>query len=1132
MYLYRVHLSRDKKYLLMSTQFFTNRTDENSLYKKFEGIITHNTIEHFDALVGYFRASGYFQMRHLLQSIPHIRILVGINVDKLSHDAHAKGQLYLENPEVTKATFLDEVRRDIASARYRKDVEEGIVQFVEDVASGRIEMRASGDRKLHAKIYIFRPALFNEHTFGNVITGSSNFTSAGLGGQPGHLSNYEFNVLLTDYSGTKYALDEFEALWEKAQPILPVDTQAIKRQTHINDEVTPYELYLKLLMEYFGDAVDREDVLLDRLPTGYANLEYQADAVIDGYQRLMRHNGFILADVVGLGKTVIATRILKRYIQHNGYGTKVLIVFPPALATNWKSTIKDFGLSNHVHYVTNGSLHKVIDPDNHDYLAPEDYDLVVVDESHKFRNTQSEQYAFLEIICKTPRAKLGNDNNRRKKVMLLSATPLNNRPEDIANQIYLFQDARKSTIDNVPNLQSFFAPKILAYRRLKEQKNISHEQVVKAVSAIYLPIRDEVFKELVIRRTRADIERNKRYKRDIAQQQMTFPKYNDPKSVHYVFDTALNDLFVRTLELLEGEIKYYRYRAIEFIDEAYQDRYDNSKLISQLLSAIMRTRLVKRLESSFYAFKISLDNLQRKNQRMIQMLDDDKVFIAPDLDLDKYFDTDREEEIEAKIEEINAEKPNNAIYSASDFDPELRQGLEADQLLLNDLVEAWKRIDYDPKLEQFLKDLETTFLHPDYSVEGKLVIFSESTDTVTYLTQHLQARGRNDVLAIDSKNQKHRYADIQRNFDANYNKPDRADQYNIIITTEVLAEGINLHRSNVILNYDIPWNATRLMQRIGRVNRLGTRAKEIFVFNFYPTGQSEDKISLNKTALQKLQGFHAALGEDNKVYHQEETLLDNVLGDLQAQEEVNELMIHLERLRDFKEQQPDEYRRIKRLPLKSRTGRLASTVQPIANQLLGQPLAQSALTYIRDGKKEAFYIVNGSSCRELTFSSAIKLFLARPDENRQPVAADHFDWIANALTQFRNNTHLHSFNEDYDHQNLAVEERNALALLKKLRSELQKKHPLATPKLLDHIDVAIIIIGKGIFRKFRSQVAKLAKHQKKHKKSIADFLPKLEALFAQYPLAQIKRLEDLRQQPSGESPIRRKAVIVLSETFS
>lgn len=441
----------------MSSKFFTNK-ESNSLFEKFKGIFEYQNVSCFDALVGYFRASGYFKLRPFLEKVPEIRILVGINADSLIAEAKRKGQLYLENPEKTKEEYLNFVAKDIESASYDSETEKSILQFIGDIISGKVQIRAYGQKNLHAKIYIFRPKPFNQHTLASVITGSSNLTDSGLGTYDN--ANYEFNVQLNDFQDVKFATDEFEDLWKDATDLIPADISKLKSKTYLGDEkITPHDLFLKMLVEYFGDSAIRDKVGSISLPDGYTNLQYQADAVTEGFHKLLKHNGFILADVVGLGKTIIATRIIKKYIDKNGYNTKVLVVYPNALETNWKTTVRDFGISNYVDFVSNGSLHKIIEGNSINYQKPEDYDLIIVDEAHKFRTSSTTMYGLLELICKTPRATVGNDVDRKKKVILITATPLNNKPEDIANQIYLFQDSRKSTLEGVPNLQSFFADK-------------------------------------------------------------------------------------------------------------------------------------------------------------------------------------------------------------------------------------------------------------------------------------------------------------------------------------------------------------------------------------------------------------------------------------------------------------------------------------------------------------------------------------------------------------------------------------------------------------------------------------------------------------------------------------------------
>src|SRR5258708_10861531 len=203
-----------------SSRFFTNHGDQ-TLLNKFQGVFESNSdIEWFDALVGFLRASGYFAIRPFLGNVPHIRILVGINVDGMMGDYHRRGLLFLADPTKALEEFKSELRKDIQGAAYRQDIESGILQFVEDVASRKIAIRAHPTKRLHAKLYIFRPKGFNEHKPGAVITGSSNLSAAGIGADE-QARNYEFNVLLHDFTDVRFATEEFERLCEESIELLP-----------------------------------------------------------------------------------------------------------------------------------------------------------------------------------------------------------------------------------------------------------------------------------------------------------------------------------------------------------------------------------------------------------------------------------------------------------------------------------------------------------------------------------------------------------------------------------------------------------------------------------------------------------------------------------------------------------------------------------------------------------------------------------------------------------------------------------------------------------------------------------------------------------------------------------------------
>ncbi|EGV43505.1 restriction endonuclease subunit R [Bizionia argentinensis JUB59] len=983
----------------MSTKFFTNKSN-NSLLKKFEGVFKNlPNIHNFDALVGYFRATGYFKLRPYLENIPEIRILVGINVDVILEKYHSLGQQHIIDPQETKDEFIKKLKEDIQGADYSKDIEDGILQFIEDIVSKKITIKAHPEKNLHAKIYIFKPKEFNEYSTGSVITGSSNLTESGLGSR--EKSNYEFNVELRDYDDIRFATEEFELLWRESIDILPVDISGLKEETFLNDNFTPFELYIKLLIEYFGKRIEYDPTNIDLLlPDKYLRLTYQSEAAIEGYEKLMKYNGFFLADVVGLGKTIVAAIIAKKFVFENGYHSKILVIYPPALEDNWKTTIKDFHIDNNTYFVSTGSLHKVLEDKYLNYPNPNEYDLIIIDEAHKFRNDTSNMYEKLQTITKTDRRIPGSNGDTRKKVMLLSATPLNNHPADIENQIYLFQDKRNANLPSVKDLQSFFTPLKDEYDELKKDDILD----IKKVKAIFDKIRDKVIEPLVIRRSRTDIENNEDFKKDITEQGIIFPKINPPNEVRYEFDDELSQLFDTTITMLTSMdenrnpvdgIGFYRYRAIEFlINEEDRKRYGNVESISKRLAAIMKTLLVKRLESSFYAFKMSLSRLHTNTNHMIKMFEDGKVYIAPDVDVNKYLNEGKEEELEKKMNEKGG---NNETYGDGAFKEDFIDLLKADKKKIKLLVDEWAKIDYDPKLDKFIADLKTKFLNTKNNHSGKLVIFSESKETINYLSDSLNSIGIEKILTISAANRKDKFPTILENFDANQDKVDWKNDYNLIFTTEVLAEGINLHRSNVIVNYDVPWNSTRLMQRIGRVNRIGTEADEIHVFNFYPSDKSDNQIKLTNTAIKKLQAFHSVFGEDSQIYSQLEEVGEAGLYGSKLKQELNETLLLLQELRSFKNKNINKFNEIKNIPKKSRIARKASKIDSFIN------VDNASITYIKsEGHPGVFYKTDENNVvHELTFVNAANIFKANSKEKAVKLPENHHKQVTKALTHFK-----------------------------------------------------------------------------------------------------------------------------------
>ena len=976
----------------VSSHFFTNRGG-NTLMKEFEGILENNPqVKNLDAVVGFLRASGYFTLRPFLDNINKVRILIGIDVDKYIAHAHQRGELFFGAEEQVKEECLRLLKQDIEASHYTKQVEDGMLQMVQDMIDGKLELRTHPSKKIHAKFYTLYPDNYNQHTFGAAITGSSNLSGNGLG--IGDDKQYEFNVKLTQFDDVDFAKQEFEQLWQEAEgvPIDATDYQATLDKTYLKDDVTPYELYIKMLMEYFSDRVlevDQDDPF--DMPEGYEKFEYQMDAVVEGYQKLIRYDGFFLADVVGLGKTVIATMIAKKFLIENGRdNTKILVVYPPAVEQNWKTTFKDFGIDKYTRFVSNGSLSKILDDDNYNYWNADEYDLVLVDEAHKFRNHTTGAFHQLQEICKMPRVETGNIPGYKKKVMLISATPMNNSPADLYYQILMFQDPRHCTIDGVPNLTAFFSPLVVEFRKMRQQANFDLVQFKKLAERV----RDKVIKPLTVRRTRTDIESVARYSKDIH----GFPKVAKPIKKEYELNDHLATLFEEAIQTLDKKLNYARYQAIAYLKpEVSNGLYDNAELISRSLAGIRKNGLVKRLESSFYAFKISVDNFRQANQNLISMWENDRIFIAPDMDINKmYEDGLTDDEIEEKLNQKAEDNPKNAVFKRDDFRPEYIDMLRKDQELLDEMWLEWECIDDDDdsKFAKFEDLLKHELFKKDRNPEGKIVVFSEAVDTIEYLSRRIN---RKDVLVISAKNQSQLFKTIRENFDANWKL--RKDDYNIILTSDVLAEGVNLHRSNIIINYDTPWNATRLMQRIGRVNRIGSTSDTIYNYVFYPSRQGNKQIKLNQIALSKIQTFHTTFGEDNQIYSTEEIIdrdFDKLFseGIKREQEDRNVELPFYEELRSLYQQNRKEYKRIERLSLRSRTGREPREVE-------GVTLSGDTLVFLKTNFRKMFYLVNDEQTREWSVLDALHYFQAHPEE--QPVAriAQHHDHVEKAVKQFR-----------------------------------------------------------------------------------------------------------------------------------
>lgn len=1095
----------------MSTKFFTNKNG-NTLIKKFDGVLTNNPmVKNLDAVVGFLRSSGYFELRPFLNGIDKVRILIGIDVDKFITEAANKGQLFFDDPDGVKEEYLCQYKQDIESAHYSKQVEDGIIQMLHDITEGKLELRAHPSKKIHAKIYILYPHDFNEDTLNAaVITGSSNLSGNGLG--TSQEKQYEFNVLLHENDDVKFAMDEFNELWEEAKdcPIEAQDIQKTLDTTYLKGDVTPYELYIKMLIEYFGDRVKNEDTEDPyEMPEGYAKYSYQIDAVNDGYQKLLKYDGFFLADVVGLGKTVVATMIAKKFLIANGRdSTKILVVYPPAVEQNWKTTFKDFGIDKYTKFVSNGSLNKVLDDENYNYWNADEYDLVLIDEAHKFRNHTSGSFEQLQEICKMPRLDIGNISGYKKKVILISATPMNNTPMDIYTELLLFQDPRRCTIDGNPNLTSFFGKLDKRFRALKKNPDYNLQEY----KLLAEEVREKIIKPITVRRTRSDIESIPRYNKDIN----GFPKVERPKEKRYELNEHLADLFEKTVDHLIKDVLYARYQAIAGLKpEKAEGLYDNAELISKSLANIRKTGLVKRLESSFHAFKLSLDNFGQANQNMINMFNKGRIFIAPDMDINHLYENGlSDEEIEERLNKKAEDNPKNAVFVPDDFKPEFLDSLKSDQKVIEQMVADWKDVTEkdDSKFDCFNDLLKHELFSKAINPEQKLVVFSESLDTVNYLADRIN---RDDVLVISSDNRDKKFKTIRENFDANYK--DKKNDYNIILTTDALAEGVNLHRSNVIVNYDTPWNSTKLMQRIGRVNRIGSVSKHIYNYVFYPSRQGDKEIKLNRTALSKIQTFHTTFGEDNQIYSTEEIIdtFDKLFNDKISAENVNEELLFYEELRNIYLNNRKEYNRISRLSLRSRTGREAKEYNGIT-------LSNDTLVFLKTNIRKAFYRASNESVSELSSLVALHFFKAEKKEKSVERIENHHKHVDKACKQLEIDINQQISADDLigntKQSSMGAQVGIAIQMLNSFLAEIQDSD---TRLLIARLQS---LVRDGVITYIPKRLQRMSKRLRKGLLSHDDALNEIIAMakkYTDYFVAEEERRKQIESKPK----------IILSESF-
>jgi len=527
-----------------------------------------------------------------------------------------------------------------------------------------------------------------------------------------------------------------------------------------------------------------------------------------------------------------------------------------------------------------------------------DIEVIIIDEAHRFRNQDTKGYEYLKNIC------------RNKIVILLTATPFNNRPGDILSLLKLFITPKKSVITLENNLVDRFKTFKGVFERLAHIKkywsstnNQKREKAYDYYKALFgeefMPpkalenvknrakylakqIRD-VIEPVTIRRNRLDLELNPYYKKEAK----NLSKVADPKEWFFELTKEQSDFYDDVIKLYfadpdeGGRFKGAIYRPFEYeterekiIADKLSDK-ENFEFIQQRnLYDFMRRLLVKRFESSFGSFEQSLKNFKHITESVQKFIEKTGKYILDRGLLERIYDKEPDE-IEAYLKEY-AEKiiqgvypKNHKIYKLSDFryKDEFLADIASDLKLFDEILNSLHRLNLikdknDPKTDCLIHNLKSQLKKES---KRKIVIFSEYVDTVNYLKPILDKEFPDRVLVVAGDLSSAKVKEINKNFDASY--PEQEDKYDILLSSDRISEGFNLNRAGMVINYDIPWNPVRVIQRVGRINRISKKVfDELYIVNFFPTEKGAELVKSREIASNKMFLIHNTLGEDAKIF--------------------------------------------------------------------------------------------------------------------------------------------------------------------------------------------------------------------------------------------------------------------------
>ncbi|GBE41874.1 ATP-dependent helicase HepA [bacterium BMS3Bbin09] len=872
---------------------------------------TINVSERADFCVGYFNLRGWKKLDSYIEKWPGgegkcCRLLVGMQKmpqDEL-HEAFSliRSDTKIDNQTAVriKKKLAEEFRHQLTIGIPTNEDEAGLRRLAKQIKAKKVVVKLFLKHQLHAKLYLlFRPDPINP-TIGYL--GSSNLTFSGLSYQG------ELNIDVLEHDACNKLAEWFEDRWNDrwCLDISKELVQIIEESWAGEELIPPYHIYIKMAYHLAEEA--RSGLLEFNIPKDFGNklFEFQTAAVKIAAHHLNKRGGVLIGDVVGLGKTLMATALAR--IFEDDHDMQTLILCPKNLVKMWEDYVYKYRMRAKVLSVTRAQKEL---PDLRRYR------LVILDESHNLRNRKGKRYRVIRDYIQE------NDC----KCILLSATPYNKNYLDLSNQLRLFLEDDKDI-------------GVRPERKIREMGEIEFQKLQispRSLSAFEKSEYPDDWRDLMrlylVRRTRSFIQDN--YSKTDPETGRKFLTFEDgsrsyfpvrvPKNVTFhIDDSNPDDQYARlySTEIVEiiNSLSLPRYGLANYIHEIpHEPPTQTEAAILQDLSragkrlmGFCRTNLFKRLESSGNAFILSLERLVLRNYIFLYAIengkplpigtqdpammdarfnDEDTFFSFPD-DEDNTEDDLSDNDMDSEKELIKRASELYRIYEtkykkrfrwlkSSLFLKDLAKDLKKDIIALISALEKcgeWDA-DKDAKLDA-LHDLISK-RHP----EDKIIVFSQFADTVRYLESKLKDRGISALAGVSGD------ADDPTGFAWRFspvsNEKETADELRVLIATDVLSEGQNLQDCAIVVNYDLPWAIIRLIQRAGRVDRIGQQAERIICYSFLPAEGVERIINLRARVRMRLQENAEVVGTDESffeddnndqliidLYHEKATIMD------------------------------------------------------------------------------------------------------------------------------------------------------------------------------------------------------------------------------------------------------------------